>query len=55
MKASDKIEKIASKRRKYIAPEITHEDGFARTSLAACGLTPGSPAPPCGVSPSSGG
>ena len=56
---SDKNKESLADRKKYVAPAITHEDAFARTSLAGCGMTSGAggacgacvnsagPFPPC--------
>jgi hypothetical protein len=55
MKKSDDIRVGQVNRKKYTAPQITHEDKIARTSMASCTLVAG---PGCGVgfgTPSSSG
>ena len=37
----DQAKLADSKRRKYSSPKITHQDSFARTSLAGCATTGG--------------
>ena len=53
-KMAEKNEKSLKVRKKYVAPAITHEDAFARTSLAGCGMASGSGGS-CGACPNSAG
>ena len=49
MKLSKEKDKSFGKRRKYSAPRVTHEDRFARTSLASCTQVPNQLG--CGLTP----